>query len=290
MGIKKRPTILQNTYQRTTQEKHIFHIAAISPNGHTHVNVLLLRLPRRRPIPNHARGTHIPREESPSSPRTDPFLAHKVHKVFHDKDQDVHVPKSDVRETPKSFYLEVELPGIKDKSELHLRWTSTRTLLVTSKIHRPEIPESDMLEEASAEAGAGAGGGTIEPTPTPAAAGGEGQEAPQEESQREERAVPVPSSGPPSAHGDEATRKEAEAAAKKEPHLTVHERQVGDLMRAFNFPVDVDRDNTHAKLDAGLLRVTVPKVMHGDAKLRHIPVSIHDGTSEAGDTVRESVA
>merc|ERR1711939_831917 len=100
-----------------------------------------------------------------------PFLAHKVHKVFHDKDQDVHVPKSDVRETPKSFYLEVELPGIKDKSELHLRWTSTRTLLVTSKIHRPEIPESDMLEEASAEAGAGAGGGTIEPTPTPAAAG-----------------------------------------------------------------------------------------------------------------------
>ncbi len=219
-----------------------------------------------------------------------PFLAHKVHKVFHDKDQDVHVPKSDVRETPKSFYLEVELPGIKDKSELHLRWTSTRTLLVTSKIHRPEIPESDMLEEASAEAGAGAGGGTIEPTPTPAAAGGEGQEAPQEESQREERAVPVPSSGPPSAHGDEATRKEAEAAAKKEPHLTVHERQIGDLMRAFNFPVDVDRDNTHAKLDAGLLRVTVPKVMHGDAKLRHIPVSIHDGTSEAGDTVRESVA
>merc|ERR1712000_423650 len=145
-----------------------------------------------------------------------------------------------------------------------------------------------MLEEASAEAGAG--GGTIEPTPTPATAagGGEGQEAPQEESQREERAVGG-SSGPPSAQGDEATKK-AEAAAKKEPHLTVHERQIGDMMRAFNFPVDVDRDNTHAKLDAGLLRVTVPKVMHGDAKLRHIPVSIHDGTSEAGDTVRESVA
>jgi HSP20 family molecular chaperone IbpA len=224
-----------------------------------------------------------------------PYLAHKVHRVFHDKDQDVHVPKTDIRETPKSFYLEVELPGIKDKSELHLRWISTRTLLVTSKIHRPEIPESEMLEDA--EAGTGAGGGTVGPTPilvpTPATArtGGEGPEAgpapapAPAESQREERTAISGSgsgSGPPSAQGDEARK--AESAAKKEPHLTVDERQIGDMMRAFNFPVDVDRDNTHAKLDAGLLRVTVPKMMHGDAKVRHIPVSIHDGTSEAGDT------
>ncbi|KAL6244446.1 hypothetical protein RBB50_008688 [Rhinocladiella similis] len=185
-----------------------------------------------------------------------PYLAHRAHKVFHDKDQDVHVPKTDVRETPKNFYVEVELPGIKDKSELHLRWTSTRTLLVTSKITRPEIPASEMLFDPDTE-------GILEPTPTPA------QPAPTEEG-REERPV----------EGGEA--KKEEAPVKVEPHLTVHERQIGDYMRAFNFPVDVDRDETHAKLDAGLLKIIVPKLVHGDAISRHVSVNVHDGNSTTG--------
>ncbi|KIW20008.1 hypothetical protein PV08_00583 [Exophiala spinifera] len=176
-----------------------------------------------------------------------PYLAHKAHKIFHDKDQDVHVPRTDVRETPKSFYVEVELPGIKDKTELHLRWTSTRTLLVTSKITRPEIPESEMVYDPDTE-------GILEPTPT--------------EEEREERPV----------EGGEA-KKEEETPAKLEPHLTVHERLIGDYMRAFNFPVDVDRDETHAKLDAGLLKVIVPKLTHGTAISRHVSVNVHDGDS-----------
>jgi hypothetical protein len=77
-----------------------------------------------------------------------PYIAYKVHKMFHDKDLDVHQPKADVRETLTNFYPEVELPGIKDKDEIHLRWTSMRTLLITAKVARPEIPQSD-LEEVS---------------------------------------------------------------------------------------------------------------------------------------------
>jgi len=53
-----------------------------------------------------------------------PYLAHKAHSLVHDKDLDIHLPKSDLRETPKNFYLEIELPGVRDKSELHLRWTT----------------------------------------------------------------------------------------------------------------------------------------------------------------------
>ncbi|KAK6383508.1 hypothetical protein LTS17_002800 [Exophiala oligosperma] len=191
-----------------------------------------------------------------------PYLAHKAHRIFHDKDQDVHVPKTDVRETPKSFYVEVELPGIKDKSELHLRWTSTRTLLVTSKITRPEIPEAEMVYDPATE-------GILEPTPTPTQP--PAPAAPTEEG-REER---------PPVDGAEEDKKE-EAPVKLEPHLTVHERLIGDYMRAFNFPVDVDRDETHAKLDAGLLKIIVPKLVHGDALSRHVSVNVHDGDSTTG--------
>lgn len=166
-----------------------------------------------------------------------PYLSHKVHTKLHDKDHAVHQPRADVRETLTNFYLEIELPGIKDKSELHLRWTSMRTLLITSKLSRTEIPEDDLSD-----------------APAPAPAPPQGQEG---EAQAEPPAAP-------------------EATAKKEPHLTVHERQIGEILRAFNFPVDVDRDNTHAKLDAGLLVVVVPKVHHEDVEHPPIPVNVHD--------------
>lgn len=77
-----------------------------------------------------------------------PYIAYKVHKMFYDKALDVHQPKADVRETLTNFYLEVELPGIKDKAEIHLRWISMGTLLITTRVVRPEILHSD-LEEVS---------------------------------------------------------------------------------------------------------------------------------------------
>lgn len=160
-----------------------------------------------------------------------PYLAHKAHQFVHDKDLDVHLPKADLRETPKNFYLEVELPGVKDKSELHLRWTTLRKLLVTTQTARSVIPEEELADAPAAEAPA---------TETPAA-----------------DKTPV----------------------KQEPHLTVHERAIGEIMRAFNFPVDVDRDNTHAKLDAGLLTIVVPKVEHEEPEKHHVPVKVQDAMS-----------
>jgi hypothetical protein len=46
------------------------------------------------------------------------------------------------------------------------------------------------------------------------------------------------------------------------PHLTVGERNIGFSIRAFNFPCDIDRDHTKAKLNAGLLTFDVPKQHH----------------------------
>ncbi|OAP60668.1 hypothetical protein AYL99_05670 [Fonsecaea erecta] len=184
-----------------------------------------------------------------------PYMAHKVYTKFHDRDEDVHQPKTDVRETLSNFYLEVELPGVKEHTELRLRWTSNRTLLLTSRTHRPDIPEGELVEEP------GPPPAVTAPTPTPAPpTTGE-----------------TPAAAPaPTTEAGEApeTKAAAEQAPKKhEPHLTVHERQVGEMIRAFNFPVDVDRDRTHAKLDAGLLRIVVPKIMeHGEAQHIHVPI------------------
>ncbi|RJE16949.1 hypothetical protein PHISCL_10714, partial [Aspergillus sclerotialis] len=76
-----------------------------------------------------------------------PYVAHKVYTKLHDRDEDIHQPTTDVRETLSNFYLEVELPGVKEHTELRLRWTSDRTLLLTSKTHRPDIPEGELVEE-----------------------------------------------------------------------------------------------------------------------------------------------
>ncbi|EXJ81117.1 hypothetical protein A1O3_07405 [Capronia epimyces CBS 606.96] len=177
-----------------------------------------------------------------------PYLAHKAHRLLHDKDQEIHIPKADLRETRFNFYIEVELPGISDKSQLHLRWTSMRTLLVTSKIVRPEIPESELFDIPIV--GPASEPAKKEADTTPPAA----------DPQQQEQQEPTATAAPPL------------ATVKKEPHLTVHERQIGGQMRGFNFPVDLDRDNTHAKLDAGLLRIVVPKLHEEHTEPLHVTI------------------
>src|SRR5262249_45912254 len=75
-----------------------------------------------------------------------PYMVHKAHRAFHDKDRDVHQPRADIRETMTDFYIEIELPGIRDKSDLHLRWTTMRCLLVRCNIMRPDIPDVEHGE------------------------------------------------------------------------------------------------------------------------------------------------
>jgi HSP20 family molecular chaperone IbpA len=173
-------------------------------------------------------------------------VAHNLITKFHDKDLDAHQPKTDVRETTKNFYLEVELPGVKEHTELRLRWTNSRTLLLTSKTTRPEIPDEELVEEPPLPAAAAA----ATPAAAPAAEGAEVEAA----QQNGETAAPAAAAA--------ATEEPTPKPKLVQPHLTIHERLVGEMIRAYSFPVDVDRDSTHAKLEAGILRVVVPKVVH----------------------------
>ena len=45
-------------------------------------------------------------------------------------------------------------------------------------------------------------------------------------------------------------------------YTTVSERPIGTYARAFSFPVDVDHEHDSSYLDAGLLRIKVPKLVN----------------------------
>jgi HSP20 family molecular chaperone IbpA len=46
------------------------------------------------------------------------------------------------------------------------------------------------------------------------------------------------------------------------PWLVMGERRIGSFRREFHFPVDIDIEKLDAKLEAGLLRLKVPKQLH----------------------------
>lgn len=62
------------------------------------------------------------------------------------------------------------------------------------------------------------------------------------------------------------------------PYLLVGERKIGNFRRVFNFPVDVAMDKMTAKLEAGLLRLAVPKKESGHEK-KELKVKIDGGES-----------
>lgn len=55
------------------------------------------------------------------------------------------------------------------------------------------------------------------------------------------------------AHGD------YKPAEQHEPYVLIGERKIGAFRRSFYFPVDVETDKLSAKLEAGVLRLRVPK-------------------------------
>ncbi|KAF1815532.1 hypothetical protein P152DRAFT_188266 [Eremomyces bilateralis CBS 781.70] len=74
-------------------------------------------------------------------------LRHKIAAPFHhNRDQDLHLPKTDVRETATHFYIEVELPGLDNVEQMHLKWKNSRTLVLAAHIGRPATEEEAAAE------------------------------------------------------------------------------------------------------------------------------------------------
>lgn len=139
-------------------------------------------------------------------------------------------PDVDVSDAISYYLIELEVPGIKDAGAIALHWTSSRSFVVTGSTFRTWEPE-DRPDSSS------------------------------------ESNVANPRDGTTVGVGL-GTRSLKDARDKTDygdllpPYLVIGERKIGSFRREFHFPVEVEVENTEAKLVAGLLSIKVPKKSH----------------------------
>ncbi|RMZ89686.1 hypothetical protein DV736_g3076, partial [Chaetothyriales sp. CBS 134916] len=129
-------------------------------------------------------------------------------------------PRVDCRESRTNYYFDIEIPGLENNEHLTIRWIGSRTLLVKAFVNRKPTSEDEVEKTRNGE-----------PAKEELAAG-EGK-----------KGVKV-----------------AAPKTEQKVFLTMSERRIGHYGRALGFGVDVDHDKSVAKLEAGILRLTVPKV------------------------------
>jgi len=73
-----------------------------------------------------------------------PFSSEKMEHIF--------TPHSDIRETSKKYYIDIELPGLTPKDPLEVRWIDNeKAVIVDATIKRPEIDEGEPAEATKGE-------------------------------------------------------------------------------------------------------------------------------------------
>ena len=144
-----------------------------------------------------------------------------------------YTPDADLRETSTHFYLDLEVPGVSDKSSIRIHWTSSRLLVIEGEINRPKAVTS-----------------------APVAANGNTQDAKQKINDKYDVATEDPQT-----HHEPSLYPEVDGM-----RLTACERKIGHYIRYFSFPVDVDRSGMKARLEAGLLQLRLPKWQESNDK------------------------
>jgi len=147
-----------------------------------------------------------------------PFAAHHKGQLPYNY---IHTPPVDIRETPTEFSVDLELPGVADKSSISIQWTSSRTFVVEGWIKRPNIESGKAAAEQT-------NGTAKQPDVT------------KEQPARSET------------NGTDVLHVQDDG-------LVLAERVTGHYVRNFDFPVDVDIKGMKATLEAGLLTIRVPK-------------------------------
>lgn len=202
-----------------------------------------------------------------------PYFRHKLCRWLHNTDNNTHVPSTDVRETIEEYHLDIELPGIADKSQIRIRWTSTRTLLIQARIDRPHLSVCSQRSDEDPEKASSETKPCICSGSSPFHFPRPHLPKPLEFNIAEDiakgamQAFPPPNlsstsveTGEPAAGTEQP--EEQNQPKPKPPHLTVNERQIGYFVRNFEFPVDIDHMTLKANLQHGLLTITVTKMPH----------------------------
>jgi HSP20 family molecular chaperone IbpA len=145
-------------------------------------------------------------------------------------------PDVDISDAITHYLIELEVPGIKDAESLTINWTSFKSLVVAGSTFRSWEPKTAGKVDAEA--------------------------AGESEKEKTKNGVGLDVKAPK----DAKERAEEEAGDEWPPYLIVGERKIGSFRREFHFPVDVDVKKVEARLEAGLLRIHVPRKSHMDLK------------------------
>jgi len=132
-------------------------------------------------------------------------------------------PDVDIRDAVSEYLIEIEVPGVKDSSDITCKWTSMKSLVVSGNVTRPAWKSSSQHSAPLSEQR------TVDKEDTKGTRNSQGDFKPLDQ---------------------------------HEPNLLVAERRIGAFRRNFYFPLDVEMEKLTAKLEAGLLRLRVPKRGH----------------------------
>lgn len=175
--------------------------------------------------------------------------------------EETFTPRFDVTETPTSYELFGELPGLAQE-DLNIEFTDAQTIVIKGKTLRAgttvpqtktaQAPVEEKESDASSEKSYSA---TVEDdydeadaplAPTPATTATVTSETPAPASERKVEQAPT-------------------------PRFWVSERKVGSFARSFSFSQRIEHDGVQAGLKNGVLHVVVPKV----TKSGKIAVSVY---------------
>ncbi|KAL8726658.1 MAG: hypothetical protein Q9166_006580 [cf. Caloplaca sp. 2 TL-2023] len=159
-------------------------------------------------------------------------------------------PKFDVREHKESYELQGELPGLEQK-DVHIEFADPHTLVIKGHVER---------EYSSEGAHSARGRITGDVTDAPASHKATVEDDDEDEAKKNHDTTEDGKTQQISKQSGQAPQ------GVSRPKYWMAERSVGEFHRAFTFPSRVDQDNVKARLNNGILNVTVPKAAEHKAK------------------------
>lgn len=165
--------------------------------------------------------------------------------------EETFTPRFDVTETPTSYELFGEVPGLAQE-DLNIEFTDAQTIVVKGKTVRAgtTIPQTETSAPAPVE------------TEKDNDALSEKSHSATVEDEYDEADTPLAPT--PATTATLASETPAPAAEKKaeapKPRFWVSERKVGSFARSFSFSQRIEHDSVQAGLKNGVLHIVVPKV------------------------------
>jgi len=175
--------------------------------------------------------------------------------------EETFTPRFDVTETPTSYELFGEVPGLAQE-DLNIEFTDAQTIVVKGKTVRAgtTIPQPETETAAPVEA---------EKETDASSEKSHSATVEDDYDEADTPLAPIPATAATAAESTPATPEKKSEAPK--PRFWVAERKVGSFARSFSFSQRIEHDGVQAGLKNGVLHIVVPKV----TKSGKIAVSVY---------------